>query len=174
MGTATLLGLHPAALLEYGGRRLPVSSACLERSEVLSSLLRQAVTAPGESKPCLALDSTQVASLQRLVGQPLPPLSLERFLAALGSGSGQKTVLERCSEVGPTDAARVGRRRPPAAPCRRSAAIRGQPCLPRRPWRPPLPWRHYGRRPHRRGDCAHYVFKPARACHPLPRPRWSK
>lgn len=149
MGTATLLGLHPAALLEYGGRRLPVSSACLERSEVLSSLLRQAVTAPGESKPCLALDSTQVASLQRLVGQPLPPLSLERFLAALGSGSGQKTVLERCSEVGPTDAARVGRRRPPAAPCHRPAAIHGQPCLPRRPWRPPRPLRHYGRRLHR-------------------------
>ncbi len=98
MGTAALL--HPAALLEYRGRTLPVSSACLERSEVLSSLLRQAVAGPG-GKPTLVLDSTQVLSLQRVVGgQPLPPLSLERFLVALGSGgSAQKTVLERCSEV---------------------------------------------------------------------------
>lgn len=91
--TAALL--RPAALLEYGGKRLPVSNKAVERSEVLSSLLRQAVG----PVPTLALDSSQVASLQRLVGQPLPPLSLERFLAALGSGSGQRTVLERCSEV---------------------------------------------------------------------------
>ncbi|EFN59827.1 expressed protein [Chlorella variabilis] len=55
--------------------------------------MRQASRQGPGGKPVIALDSTQLASLQRVVGPSLPsPLSIERFLGALSG-----TALEHCS-----------------------------------------------------------------------------
>lgn len=90
----TLLYRSPAdALLEFGNRLFPLHSAALRQSSVLDSLQCRP-EGPG-GKRVLKLDSSQLASLQRLVGPGLTPLNVERFLSALSGGALEKS----CSEV---------------------------------------------------------------------------
>ena len=82
---------RPSALLDYGGKLLPLSASALQQSAILASL----ETRSEGGRKLLKLDSAQLASLQRLCGHALTPLNVERFLTCLAGPS----TLCFCSEV---------------------------------------------------------------------------
>jgi hypothetical protein len=85
--------LSPDCWLEWRNQLFPLCTGWVQKCSVLESQMRQASRQGPGGKPVIALDSTQLASLQRVVGPSLPsPLSIERFLAALSG-----TALEHCS-----------------------------------------------------------------------------